>query len=98
MGQTTEASLEGDTFFAEPKGFMWYLALSCSVLQRLIYGHRQQQRFRHSGDSTDRDIETRGPLTEGVWMKPVLGQDTSCGLKATIRGIFLFVDSFFYSI
>ena len=64
----------------------------------MIYGHRQQQRFRHTGDSTDRDIETQGPLTERVWMKPVLGSDTSCGIEATIRGNCLFVDLFFCSV
>jgi len=70
VGQTTKARLEGDTWFAEPKRFMWYLVLSCSVLWRLIYEHRQQKRYRHAGDSTDRDTDLRptdrGSLEEAI--------------------------------
>lgn len=55
MGWTTDARLEKDTWFAEPKRFIWYLVLSCLVLQRLK---------RLMSNSSSRDLGTQEtPLT-----------------------------------
>lgn len=65
VDQATEAGLE-DTWFAEPKGFMWYLVLSSSAPQRWKW-------FMSTGSSRDLDMQ-QTPLTgteriETQWQK-----------------------------